>query len=350
MLDDLLEGYYELYPSKREEKVYLFLDEVQVVENWEIYVRRIHDSLNVQLFITGSSSKLLSTEIATSLRGRTITYEVFPFSFREFLAYKKIPVNLHSSSSLSFVKNQLRTYLVDGGFPETIGEEEEIKRKILSDYLELIIYKDIVERYSISNKTLLKHLTKYCFTNIATLLSVTKLYNDFKSQGFKVGKDTIFNYFTYLEDAYALFLVPIYRNSVKEEQRNPKKVYGIDVGFKKIYDYAAGQDLSKLYENVVFLELRRRTREIYYFRQKQEVDFYARIDGKALLVNVSVEIDDAGTRKREIDGLLEAMRYLNLDRSYLVTKEESGTEIVDGKTIHIVPLYRWLLEEKAMRS
>lgn len=148
-LDLLMESYYELFPDKRSEKVYLFLDEIQAVENWEIYIRRIYDTLNLQIFITGSSAKLLSTEVATSLRGRTISYEIFPFSFKEYLNFKGIDVNLHSSKSLSFVKNALESYLIDGGFAETINEDEQISRKILSDYLELIVYKDIVDRYNI---------------------------------------------------------------------------------------------------------------------------------------------------------------------------------------------------------
>ena len=150
---------------------------MQVVEGWELYVRRIYDTLNIAIFITGSSAKLLSTEIATSLRGRTITFEIFPFSFKEYLAFKGIEVNLHSSKSLSFIKNAFESYLIDGGFAETINEESFIARKILSDYLELIVFKDIAERHNITNTSLLKHLNKYCFTNIATLVSFTKLYN-----------------------------------------------------------------------------------------------------------------------------------------------------------------------------
>jgi len=160
-LDLLLESYYELYPAKRGEKVYLFLDEVQVVDNWELYVRRVYDTENIHIYVTGSSAKLLSTEIATSLRGRTITYEIFPFSFKEYLQYKEINVNLHSSKSLSFIKNALEDYLVDGGFAETINEEPPVARKILSDYLELIVYKDIVDRYNIKNRSLLKHLIRF---------------------------------------------------------------------------------------------------------------------------------------------------------------------------------------------
>jgi len=346
-LDLILEGYFELYPAKRDEKIYLFLDEVQVVEGWELYIRRIYDTLNIAVFVTGSSAKLLSSEIATSLRGRTIGFEIFPFSFAEYLKSKEIQVNLNSSKSLSFIKNALENYLVDGGFAETIGEEGYISRKILSDYLELIVFKDIAERHNISNTALLKHLNKYCFTNISTLLSFTKLYNEFKSQGFKLSKDTIFNYMAYLEDAYALFTVPIFRNSIKEEQRNPKKIYAVDNGFKKIYDYAIGEDKSKLYENIVFLHLRRQTKEIYYFKQNQEVDFYAKLADKAALVNVSYEIKDEKTRAREINGLVEAMEFLNISEATLVTKEEENVVEAAGKKIFIVPLYKYLLELKS---
>lgn len=343
-LDMILESYYELYPAKREEKVYLFLDEIQAVNEWEIYVRRIYDTLNLQIFITGSSAKLLSTEIATSLRGRTISYEIFPFSFKEYLKFLNIEVNLHSSKSLSYIKNALTNYLKDGGFAETIGEDKNISRKILSDYLELIVYKDIVDRHNISNRSLLKMLNKYCFTNIATLVSFSKLYNEFKSQGYKLSKDTIFQYISHLEDAYALFSVPIYRNSIKEEQRNPKKVYAIDNGFKKIYDYAIDQDIGKLYENLVFLHLRTQTKNIYYFKEHQEVDFYAKLDESEVLVNVSYKISDEKTRKREIDALLEAMEYFKLKSAYLVTEEEDTTIEISDKTIFVVPLYKYLLE------
>lgn len=344
-LDTVLEAYYELYPHKKDEKIYLFLDEVQVVENWELYIRRVYDTENIQIYITGSSAKLLSTEIATSLRGRTITYEIFPFSFKEYLEYKNITINLYSSKSLSFINNELENYLFDGGFAETIGEDKSISRKILSDYLELIVYKDIVDRYNISNRSLLKSLNKYCFTNMATLVSFTKLYNEFKSQGFKIGKDTIFNYLSHLEDAYAIFTLPIYRNSVKEEQRNPKKVYAIDNGFKKIYDYAMGEDKSKLYENIVFLHLRRQTKDLYYFKQNQEVDFYARIESKEYLINVSYIIEDEKTRKRELEGLLEAMAYFKLSQAYLITKDEESVVKIENKTIFIKPLYKYLLED-----
>ena len=298
-LDGLLEGYYELYPKKRDEKVYLFLDEVQNIQGWEKYVRRIYDTENVHIFVTGSSSKLLSSEIATSLRGRTITYEIFPFSFREYLSYKEIEVNLYSSRSISYIQNAFGTYLVDGGFAETFDARPDVQKRILKDYLDLIIYKDIVERYTIRNQSLLKHLIKYMFVNMGTLVSVNKLYNEYKSQGYKVGKDTLIDYIAYLQEAYAIFTTPIYRNSVREE--------------------------------------------LYYFKGKQEVDLYMR-DDQAYLVNVAYTIEDEKTREREIRALLEGMEYFDLDRAYLVTKERDETIKIEGKEIVIIPMWKWLLE------
>ena len=342
-LDDLMEGYYELYPKKREEKVYLFLDEVQNIEGWERYVRRIYDTLNLQIYITGSSSKLLSSEIATSLRGRTITYEIFPFSFREYLRYKEIEVNLYFSKSISFIKNAFNSYLVDGGFAETFDETPDVQKRILKDYLDLIIYKDVVERYTIKNQSLLKHLIKYMFVNMGTLISVNKLYNDYKSQGYKIGKDTLQDYLSYLQEAYTLFTTPIYRNSVREEQRNPKKLYAIDNGFKKLFSISLSDDYSKLYENLAFLHLRRKSSEVYYFKAKQEVDLYV-CTNKEYLVNVSYLIEDEKTLTREINALKEGMRYFKLDRAYLVTAQRDELIEVDEGTIEVVPMWKWLLQ------
>lgn len=343
-LDHLIEGYYELYPEKREERVYLFIDEIQNISGWEVFIRRIYDTLNLQITITGSSSKLLSSEIATSLRGRTLTYEIFPFSFKEFLRYKNITVNFDSSKSLSYIKNNFEEYLVCGGFPETIGQDKTMQKRILSDYVNLIVYKDIIERYNVSNTTLLKHLIKYAFTNIATLMSITKLYNDFKSNGFKLGKETLFDYFGYLEEAYALFSVPIFRSSVREEQRNPKKIYAIDNGLRAVYDASFSQDHSKLYENLVFLALRAKTSEVYYVKQHQEIDFYCVLNEAKMLINVSFELLNQKTMEREINSLIEGMDYIDVNQSYLITKDQDEKITVGDKTIVIVPLWKWLLK------
>ncbi len=338
-LDDLIEAYYELYPQNRDKKVYVFLDEVQNIKNWELFVRRVYDTLNVQIFITGSSSKLLSSEIATSLRGRTLTYEIFPFSFKEYLNYKNIEINLYSSKSISYIKNAFNSYLKEGGFVETFDKPKDIQRKILKDYMDLIIYKDLVDRYSIKNQALLKHLIKYVFVNMGTLISFNKLYNEYKSLGFKVSKDTLYDYMEYLQDAYVAFTSPIFRNSVKEEQRNPKKIWVIDNGFKTLFSASLSDDYSKLYENLAFLHLRRKEQDIYYYKDKQEVDLYS----KNTLVNVSFNINEQKTFKREVDALIEGMKYFNLKKSYLLTQDREEIIKIENKEIFITPMWKWLL-------
>jgi len=342
-LDALVQAYYELYPQKREEKVYFFLDEVQTIEGWEKFVRRLYDTLKIQLFVTGSSSKLLAGEIATALRGRTVTYEVFPFSFREYLRYRDIEVDFYSSTSRSYIQNAFGVYLVEGGFAEIFDETPDIKRRILKDYLDLIVYRDIVDRYRIKNHALLKHLIKYLFVNMGTLVSFSKLYNDYKSMGYRVSKETLLEYVGYLQEAYAIFTVPIFRNSVKEEQRNPKKVYAVDNGFRTLFDASLSPDFSKLYENLAFLHLRRKSPEVYYFKGKQEVDLYANADGKRL-VNVSYRIDDPETLRREVEALTEGMAWFGLKRSLLVTVEREEIIEKEGRVIEVKPMWKWLLE------
>jgi len=341
-LDLLLESYYELYPQKRGQKIYLFLDEVQNIKGWELYVRRLHDTENVRLYITGSSSTLLSSEIATSLRGRTISYEIFPFSFKEYVQYKGIEVNFYSSKSISYLKNAFNAYLIDGGFAETFDESADIQKRILKDYLDLIIYKDIIERYAIKNHSLLKHLIKHLFVNMGTLVSFNKLYNDYKSLGYKVGKDTLFDYISYLQEAFALFTVPIFRNSVKEELRHPKKLFAIDNGFKKLFAISMSEDYSKLYENIAFLHLRRQTAEIYYFKKKQEVDLYCNLD-KEYLINVSYDISEPNTLKRETNALIEGMDYFKMNHAYLITSEQEQQLEFGDKSIAVIPMWKWLL-------
>ncbi len=190
----------------------------------------------------------------------------------------------------------------------------------------------------------MKHLIKYCFTNIATSASMNRLFNDFKSQGFKLGKDTLFDYFSYLSDAYAVFSVPVFRNSVREEQRNPKKIYSVDNGFKSIFDVSLTQDIGRLYENAAFLHLRRKSREVYYYLQNQEVDFYCRTDNEEIIANVSYDINRPDTRKRELNGLIEALNFFGSDKGYLLTRDNEEIITLKGKTILVLPLWKWLLD------
>jgi hypothetical protein len=178
---------------------------------------------------------------------------------------------------------------------------------------------------------------------MATSVSITKLFNDFKSNGFKLGKETLFDYFGYLEEAYAIFSVPIFRSSVREEQRNPKKIYAIDNGLRAVYDASFSPDYSKLYENLVFLALRSKTNEVYYIKERQEIDFYCVLEGEKQLINVSYEISNPETFEREINSLAEGMQYIGVDKSFLITKEREGTMSVGERKVVFIPLWKWLL-------
>jgi len=342
-LATLIDAYYELYPDKKDEKVFLFFDEIHNVKGWEKFVRRIYDTENCAVFITGSSSKFLSKEIASSLRGRTLSYEVFPLSFKEFLRFKNIEIDMYSSRSVARIKNALNEYLIKGGFPEVVNYDQELFTGTLQEYIDLIMYRDILERFKITNTFLLKYLMKFCFTNVSTLISFNKLYNDFRSQGLHLSRNTIYEYVSYLEDACALFTVPIYSTSVRGEWRNPRKIYSVDIGFKSVIEYAALKDIGRVYENLVFLELRRKHMNIRYIKQKQEVDFYFVSKGKGNLINVCYDLDEPSTREREIKGLLEAMESHTIKRALIITNEMEEQIEVDDRVIDIVPLWKWLL-------
>ncbi|OGW05483.1 MAG: ATPase [Nitrospinae bacterium RIFCSPLOWO2_01_FULL_39_10] len=344
-LTNLLDAYYELYPDKKNERVYFFFDEIQNVQYWEKFIRRLYDTENCTVFITGSSAKLLSREIATTLRGRTLSYEVFPLSFSEFLRFKKINTDFYSSKSLAKIKNAFSEYLIKGGFPEIVNYDSTIFMKTLQEYIDLIMFRDVIERYNISNTFLLKRLIKFCFTNIATHVSFNKLYNDFKSQGLSLSRNTVYEYIACLEDAFALFTIPIYAKSVREQWRNPRKIYTVDVGFKTAMDYPFSIDIGRVFENIVFLELRRQSEKIYYFKGKHEVDFYYTSDGKEHLLNVSYDMESPATRAREIKGLIEAMKSLSLKEGSIITAEHKDMIKTDVGKINVIPLWEWLLEK-----
>lgn len=336
------EAYYELFPSKKSEKVIFFFDEIQVVDNWEKFVRRLYDTENCQIFISGSSSKLLSSEIATSLRGRTLTFEVFPLSFKEYLQFNNVKINIYSSKSKSQIINYFEKYLQYGGFPELIFGNIRFARQTLQEYIDLIIYKDLIERYKITNHYLMRYLVKYCFTNISTLLSFNKLFNDLKSQGIKLSKNTLYNYMQYLEDAYAVFSMPIYSRSIAEQSKNPKKIYSVDIGFKTAI--SLNKDIGHKFENIVFLQLRRATKEIFYWKSKQEIDFIYLQNKQLKLINVAYDLSNQNTLKREINGLLEGMKKTNTAKAFLINNEKEETVIKEDKIIHIIPLWKWLLQ------
>lgn len=341
-LGGFLDSYYELFPHNRDRRVYFFFDEIQNAPEWERFIRRLEDTENCSVFVTGSSAKLLSREIATSLRGRTISFEVFPLSFSEYLRFRNIKTG-HSSRAISMIKNAFAEYCRTGGFPETVGVDDLRAKQILHEYLQMIMYRDIADRHSVGNLFLLKSLIKHCFSNISNPLSLSKLYNDFRSQGIQLSRNTLFDYISYLEDAYALFLVPVNSSSPREVMRNPRKLYAIDHGLKSVVELATGTDIGRIFENIVFLQLRRKGQNICYGRQKQEIDFVLPEGESQRLINVAYDISNIETRNRELNGLIEGMQGLGVHEALLLTTDVEETVTTEAGTISIMPLWRWLI-------
>ncbi len=296
-LDWPVEEYYRQYPAVRHaQRATFFLDEIQLVPGWERFVRRLADSQNVELFVSGSSARLLSREIATSMRGRAMEVLIHPFSFREMLRHDgaeptepwvRLPAAVRSD-----VDHRLRRYLLDGGFPEAAGANDRDRAALLRSYLDLVILRDVIERHAVSNPLALRWMQRHLLANPGALFSVNRLYADLRSQGLPVGKDTLHAYLGHLEDAFLIRTVSLHTASERHRMVNPRKAYPIDSGLIALYERSGRQNLGHALETVVLLELERRGYASAYVltREGWEVDFLAVAPGRdALLVQVSAQ-------------------------------------------------------------
>ncbi len=345
-LSVMIETFYEIYPENKRKKIWLCLDEVQNVDNWEKFVRTVIDDENVQVFVTGSSSKLLSKEIATSLRGRTITYTLLPFSFIDYLTVDKIkPPKYFSSEEKVKIINRLTSYMNDGGYPEVVLYKKE-KEKLLQEIVETTIYRDVIERFKIRNTKLLKLLMKSLINSACKEFSVHKFFNFVKSMGIRASKKSFYNYVDALNDVFFVFPLRKFSYAYRESEQSLPKIYLIDNG---ILSSNGINDKGKLLENLVFIELLRRGKNIYYYKSidNKEVDFLILEKRKVKqLIQVAYSIDDLTTREREIKSLLKASKDLKCNDLSLVTWDKNGQDKINGKTIKFIPLWKWLLLEK----
>jgi len=313
----LLEAFYTFYPENHERRCYLFLDALQNVAGWELVVRRFFDTKNVQIYLTGSSAKLLSKEIATTLRGRSLAIEIWPYDFSEYLlahAVKK-PAKSHGKITMDIYQQQFKNFLKVGGFPAIQGMPENIARETLQNYVETVIFRDVVERHRVTNIALLKYLTSTLLKNMSSLFSGNKFYNDIKSQGYSVAKDTIYNFMDYLEDAYLIATVPIWTESLRHSQIAQKKIYAVDNGLVQANSFSQADNLGRLLENQVYLDLRRANKKIFYYRTAvgYEIDFVTEsLAGERELIQVVWDMQDPTTRAREERALAFAEKELNI--------------------------------------
>ncbi len=329
-----------------EKKTFLF-DEIQNVPEWERFVRRLHDE-GYKFVITGSNASLLSQELGTRLTGRSVRVELFPFSFREFLTFKNFEIPdmkvLTTKQKGQFV-NLTKEYISSGGIPDSLKYPElEIHKTLYDD----VLYRDIATRYNLTNVKSLKELSFYLVSNISSLISYNKL-----KELLQLGSvNTVISYIDYLETSWLFFLVNKYAFSVKEQQIAAKKVYGIDTGLIESVGFSFSKNKGKLIENVVYVDLRRRNQEIYYYKTSEdyEVDFYLPKENSFIQVSQHFESED--TKERELRAVVSAIKEKKEVKEgkksptcLLVTESEKETISKDGINIHVVPLYEWLLRK-----
>lgn len=342
-LDLILQAYMELYPSYKLSECYFFFDEIQNIPNWEKFIRRMYDTISKNIFITGSNSKLLSSEIATSLRGRTLNFEIFPLSFKEYLSFKDIEVDFYSSKSLAFIKNAQESFLKNGSFPETLFLEEIYANKTLQEYFNVLLYKDLAERYNITNTVALKFFLKRIISSSTKQISINKIFNELKSSGIKIGKNTLYEFLEYVQNIYLALTLQKYDNSLINKELGEKKIYSIDIGLNNATEFRFSDDIGKSLENAVFLELKRKEFDIYYYRtSKSECDFLV-FDKNTIsdVIQVTFDMSDENTKSREIKGLIEACKNFDLKSGTIINFDSEDELIENGIKIKIIPFYKW---------
>lgn len=345
----IAESYFSIYPEKKgEETIYCFFDEIQAVPGWEPFVDRMMRTEKCEVYLTGSSARMLSKEIATQMRGRALSWELFPFSFREFLDSR----GMDSEGDLSTKKRLLiqkafEEYWATGGFPEVIGLSESLRIKTHQEYFQAVLFRDLVERHDIAHPKAVSDLAHWLVDNTASLYSINRLTGYLQSLGHHAPRTAVSDYLEWFEDAYFLFTVQIFDASLARRNTNPKKVYCIDHALVTSVSSGVLINSGHLLENLVFTALRRSHPEVYYYRTKtgKEVDFIVPSRGRPrLLVQVCESLAEPQTRNRETAALTEAMAELGVGSGTIVTRNEEEQIDVEGGTIKVVPAWRFLLD------
>jgi len=345
-LDLILQAYRELYPQLVLSDCYFFFDEIQEVEGWEKFIARIYSSISQHIFITGSNAKLLSKEIATALRGRTITFEIYPLSFAEFVNVISPNLNSYSSPDKAKLVNFFNRFMRQGGFPELVKQEDELKNKILQEYFNAMLFRDLIERYQISQAAILKYFCKRIIGASAGEFSVNKIYNELKSQGYQVSKDTLYAYQGYVEAIYLNRFISKYSHSVVKTENSQKKTYVIDQGLGAALDYKLSQDKGRLLETTVALELLKQGKQIAYQQNGSECDFVVIEKGKVTkVIQVVYNFIDTSTREREVRGLVSAWQKFNLEKGTILSFDHEDEFEVDGIQVTIMPAWRYFFSK-----
>lgn len=335
-LNTLYEALLEVHGEQR----IFFFDEIQNVYGWEKFVRRLFED-GKKIFITGSNAKLLSSELATTLSGRHLKMELYPFSFAEFLEYEKFPrKNLYDTRERGMLAKKFSHYLEYGGFPEIVTGKN---KKELEQLYQDILIKDLMVRFKIRETKIFREIALYFLSNIAAPMS----FNNVRAMVGVKSVTTVKNYVDFFEEAYLFFSLFKFDYSIKKQIINDRKVYSVDTGLANAVAFKFSDNIGASLENVVFIELKRREMDIFYFREKKECDFVARRGLKIVeAIQVSQSLADTKTTERELAGLLEAMEKFKLKTGLIITESQEEERKINGKKIKIVPAWKWLLEGK----
>jgi predicted AAA+ superfamily ATPase len=333
---------HEIFMELFGERNVFFLDEIQNVEKWELFVRRMQER-GFKFFITGSNASLLSRELGTRLTGRNLLLEIFPFSFSEFLQFRGDEPLIHGTLlpiDRARLKTRFNEYLQQGGMPEFLKYgETELQKRLYED----IIYRDIAARHDIRDMKALREMGLYYFSTMGNLFSFNRL-KSFLGVG---SVNTVKSYTQFFEDAFLLFTIRGFSYSLAHQFLTPRKAYCIDNGINNAVSFRFSKDRGRFVENLVAVELKRRGRDIYYYKTARngEVDFAIREGGRiTALIQVSTDMSRGSTREREIRAISDAMDETKLSQALVLTEDEDTLMTLDKKQVTIKPLYRWLLE------
>jgi len=350
-LDALIEEYYRRYPALRQQETVTFcLDEIQLVPGCEQFLRRVLDSEKVEIFLSGSSAAQLSREVATPMRGRAWEVLIHPLSFEEALLQRGLPVperpDFLSARERSTIEHAFMDYLRSGGFPEAQGLAEPVRLKLLSDYVDVALLRDVMERHSVSQATGLRFLVRHLLGNAAGKFSAERLYATLRSQGLRISKDTVHELIAHLEDCFLVRTVWIEADSERKRMVNPRKAYPVDPGLIPVFDSGRASDTGRALETAVLIELERRGMTVTYLRTPEghEVDFLARsATGETELLQVVSDATAPDVAEPEIQALEEAGRLYPRAVRRLLTSTRDALPRGTPEGILAQPAYEWML-------
>lgn len=337
VIEELIDIYKQYYSPNLK---YLFFDEIQNINYWEKVVRKLRDGTKYKIFITGSSSKLLSQELSSSITGRHLSYSLMPLNFREFLFFKKFNIKdkkdiiLHETKIIKYFDE----YLKLSGFPKIVIDEN---LELLKQYYSDILTKDIITRHNIRQKNIIEKMGVYLLSNSAKILSLASL-----EKTFSLSFQSASTYLDYFIEAFMVFEIPQFSYSLKTQQKSQKKIYAVDTGLAHAVSFRFSEDYGRILENCVFLHLNQKVEEVYYYKTKNnlEVDFLVKnFEQKIELIQVCANIDDEKTKKRELKALVEAMDELGISNALIITGSTKDIIKIKDYTINIVPAHEWVL-------